>query len=75
LQKFCANNLGELKKTLINKTSAHKKRINIPKTSTAKDIKNKIIKDLIFVMSEIAQHLPKGDWHNQGKATHKSNPL
>ncbi|TNV87999.1 hypothetical protein FGO68_gene14880 [Halteria grandinella] len=67
LQKFSTNHLNELKNTLILKTSMNKKqqKVNVPRKHNAHEIKNQTIKDLIFVMSEIAKHLPAGDSHNQ----------
>ena len=69
LQHFCTHHLNELKTTLILKTSMNKKQQkNIPRKHNAHEIKNQTIKDLIFVMSEIAKHLPSGDSHNQSKS-------
>lgn len=68
LQVFCGIHLGELKKTMIIKTSYNKKKnTGIVKKATAHEIKNQTIKDLIYVMSEVAQYLPNGDAHNQSK--------
>lgn len=67
LHSFCGNHLPELKKTLITRTSHHQKRQGVVHKATVHEIKNQTIKDLIFVMSEIACHLPLGDSINHSK--------
>ena len=60
LNAFCSNHLGDLKKTLITKSNKKKLPHGVFIKPTAHEIKNQTIKDLIFVMSEIANYLPSG---------------
>lgn len=55
--------MAELKKTLINKANHVKKRHAPGKVHkpNSHEIKNQTIKDLIFVMSEVANYLKQGD--------------
>jgi hypothetical protein len=68
LNGFCANHLSELKKTLITKiTQKRKPQFGIVHKATPHEIKNQTIKDLIFVISEVANYLPEGEQMNQSK--------
>jgi hypothetical protein len=68
LNAFCINHLGDLKKTLITKSNKKKLPHGVFIKPTAHEIKNQTIKDLIFVMSEIANYLPSGQSLNQSKS-------
>jgi len=71
LNGFCSNNLAELKKTMITKTK-HKFNQKGVKP-TAHEVKNQTIKDLVFVMSEVAQYLPSGEPLNASETLFVTN--
>ena len=63
LNAFCSNHLQDLKKTLITKTTQHKKKAQhvMGYKPSPHEIKNQTIKDLIFVISEVANYLKVGE--------------
>jgi len=52
-------------------TQKKKPQFGVPHKPTPHEIKNQTIKDLIFVISEVANYLPEGEQLNQSKISQK----
>jgi hypothetical protein len=72
LNAFCQNNLSDLKKTLLSK----RRKYFVPGMKpTVHEVKGQTIKDLIIVMSEVANYLKEGEALNQSKHAFTNNLL